>query len=93
MATFFCPRCWSEVAPDAACCPSCSADLAELDQASFDEKLVRAHPYLAAEIATALGRIGTDEALTTLERLAAAPSVVVRTAAREALAEARRPDE
>jgi HEAT repeat protein len=123
MATFFCPQCWYEVRPDATCCPGCGADLSVLDQAEFDEKLVRAlghpepltairaaeilggrhsrravdalreryrvgaDPYLAAAIATALGRIGGQEARHVLELLAHDSSVIVRNTVEKALKE------
>ena len=45
-------------------------------------------PYLAADIATALGRIGSGEARTALVALCRHASVVVRHAAERALAEA-----
>ncbi len=51
-----------------------------------------ADPYLCAEIAAALGHIGTDEALDALRELAAATSVVVRVAAQQALASASHGD-
>lgn len=122
-ASYFCPRCWGGVPRTAALCPHCGADLAALNQAEFEEKLIRAldhpepqtaaraaailgrrgsrkavpallsryraqaDPYLAAEIATALGRIGGPDSRRALAALGRDRSVVVARAVREALAD------
>lgn len=124
MTTFFCPRCWAEVAEADPCCPTCGADLQALDAEPFPAKLTRAvwspepltarraveilgrlgevgsvdvllsryrtgvDPYLAADIATALGRIGGAAARAGLQLLAADPSFIVRRSARLALGDA-----
>jgi len=43
---FFCPHCWQEIAPAAARCPLCGADLAAADAEAYATKLIRAlrHP-------------------------------------------------
>jgi len=56
MSQWYCPDCFAEVAPDAARCPRCDADLSEPD-GDFEQRLIRAlrHPLsdrrlLAAQI-------------------------------------------
>lgn len=42
MAQHYCPRCWEEVAADAAVCPGCGLMLADAAAWSYDERLVNA---------------------------------------------------
>jgi HEAT repeat protein len=60
VTTFFCPECWREVAPGAATCSACGADLRAIDTSSYAEKLRRAlwhrEPLTARRAAWILGR-------------------------------------
>jgi HEAT repeat protein len=55
MMTFYRPRCWTELAEDAARCPRCGTWLREVDKDEYAVKLIRAlrHP----EPTTAVGAV------------------------------------
>jgi hypothetical protein len=46
MVTYFCPKCWREVEPDAGKCVSCGYDTAEYSLLPYEQKLLMAlgHP-------------------------------------------------
>jgi HEAT repeat protein len=70
MITAYCPACWTEVPVGATDCAACGADIASLDAAEFDEKLLRAlrHPEAATRLRAAeiLGRRRTPNAVSAL---------------------------
>jgi HEAT repeat protein len=64
---FYCPSCWAEVARAHKACPACGADLQNLSEESYEEKLIRAlrHPEPATPVRAAaiLGELRSNAAV------------------------------
>ena len=64
--TYFCPSCWREIATSDLC-PHCGADLRQLTDQSYEEKLLGSlshpDPTVPVRAATILGELGSKAAV------------------------------
>jgi HEAT repeat protein len=75
MITFYCPRCWTELAEDVARCPRCGTWLREVDKDEYAVKLIGAlrhpEPTTAVRAAAILGALRERRAVQPLLALIA----------------------
>jgi len=71
--TFYCPKCWAEIAELDRTCPYCGYDLENFTHLGYEDKLISAlrHPVperrmMAAHI---LGELGSEHALPEFQRI------------------------